>query len=142
MVGARARVNGDILLVGAGTALTIDLIDAAGTHHGGLIAPSPGLMIEAIERRTARVRVDRDPVRTDFAADTAAALYSGAWNAAIALIERASVRAAARLGRGAPALLLHGGDAAALDQDLSAAQVAPALVLEGLARHVSASTRT
>lgn len=137
MVGARARSAGDRLVVGAGTALTIDLLDAAGRHHGGLIAPSPALMIEAIERRTARVRVDRDPVRVEFATDTAAALYSGAWNAAIAVVERASTQAAALLGRAPPTILVHGGDADSLAPLLPQATIAPALVLEGLARHVA-----
>jgi type III pantothenate kinase len=139
MVGARARSAGDWLVVGAGTALTIDLLDAAGTHHGGLIAPSPALMIEAIERRTARVRVDREPKRAEFATDTAAALYSGAWNAAIALVERAATQAAAELGRAPPPVLMHGGDAQRLAAMLPQASIAPALVLEGLARHVAAA---
>jgi type III pantothenate kinase len=137
MVGARARSAGDWLVVGAGTALTIDLLDAAGMHHGGLIAPSPALMIEAIERRTARVRVDREPVRAEFAVDTAAALYSGAWNAAVALVERAATQAAARLGRAPPPIVLHGGDAERLASMLPKSSIAPALVLEGLARHVA-----
>ncbi len=139
MVGARARGRRDWLVVGAGTALTIDLLDAGGTHHGGLIAPAPTLMIEAIERCTARVRVDRDSERVEFATDTAAALYSGAWNAAIAVVERAAKQAAILLGRGPPSMLLHGGAAERLARMLPQPVLAPALVLEGLARHVAST---
>lgn len=135
MVGARARLPEACLVVGAGTALTIDLLDASGTHHGGLIAPSPRLMIAAVEARTAHVRIDRQATRVDFATDTAAGLYSGAWNAALALIERAAVRARARLSGEAPVLLVHGGDGERLATALPGAELAPALVLEGLARH-------
>ena len=41
---AAHRLGGDVLVAGVGTALTIDLLDASGQHHGGRIAPSPTLM--------------------------------------------------------------------------------------------------
>ncbi|HZH42777.1 MAG TPA: type III pantothenate kinase, partial [Lysobacter sp.] len=40
LAAARAR-GGDALVCGVGTALTLDLLDADGRHHGGCIAPSP-----------------------------------------------------------------------------------------------------
>ena len=43
-----ARDAGDVLLVGVGTALTIDLLDADGLHRGGRIAPSPMACIKTI----------------------------------------------------------------------------------------------
>src|SRR5690606_27148505 len=48
MVAARGRVPGPVLVVGVGTALTVDLLDADGVHRGGCIAPSPTLMREAL----------------------------------------------------------------------------------------------
>ncbi|HRN63017.1 MAG TPA: type III pantothenate kinase, partial [Luteimonas sp.] len=46
MLAAHAR-GGACLVVGVGTALTIDFVDAQGRHHGGRIAPSPTPMREA-----------------------------------------------------------------------------------------------
>jgi pantothenate kinase type III len=51
MLGARRVVEGAVLVVGVGTALTIDLVDATGQHRGGRIAPSPTLMRESLHQR-------------------------------------------------------------------------------------------
>ena len=48
-----ALENGEVLLAGIGTALTIDLLDGDGLHRGGRIAPSPMLMREALHARAA-----------------------------------------------------------------------------------------
>ena len=77
--------GGPALVVGVGTALTLDLVDAGGRHHGGRIAPSPSLMREALHAR-APVLPGEGGTRMDFAADTADALASGCEGAAIALI--------------------------------------------------------
>ncbi|NUO73492.1 MAG: type III pantothenate kinase, partial [Frateuria sp.] len=44
MVAAHAAGAGDCVLVGVGTALTLDALAADGQHLGGLIAPGPRLM--------------------------------------------------------------------------------------------------
>jgi len=136
MAAAHARCLQDAhraaaLVVGVGTALTVDLVDAGGMHHGGRIAPSPALMREALHARAAQL----PPVGGDyaeFADDTDAALASGAIGAALGLIERSARHAQALLGA-APRLWLHGGGAAVLLPHLDEARHAPALVLEGLA---------
>ena len=48
LLAAHAQLAGPSLIVGVGTALTIDLLDADGRHHGGRIAPSPALMRQAL----------------------------------------------------------------------------------------------
>lgn len=119
------------LVVGVGTALTLDLIDAGGQHHGGRIAPSPSLMREALNAR-APVLPREGGTRVAFAGDTADALASGCEGAALALIADGLAAARERLGI-APVLLLHGGGAQALRSALPGAVFAPGLVLEGLA---------
>lgn len=139
LVGARGRARGWALVVGVGTALTVDLLDAGGRHHGGAIAPSPTLMREALSARAPHLPVDGGrPV--DFADDTADALAAGCLGAALGLVERLRASAAARAGE-APALLLHGGGADALAAQLADAAIAPSLVLEGLARLARAPVR-
>ncbi len=128
---AHARGAGASLVVGVGTALTIDLLDGDGRHHGGRIAPSPALMRAALHQR-ARQLPEAGGVYAEFADDTESALASGCEGAAIALIER-SQAAAARLLGAPPGLLLHGGGAPALAAHLPQAESASHLVLRGLA---------
>lgn len=133
MLGARARhPRAATLAVGIGTALTIDLVDADGRHHGGRIAPSPALMREALHARAAQLP-DTGGAFHAFADTTPDALRSGCDGAAAALIAQALRDAEARLGV-APHLLLHGGGVDALAAALPAdGERAPSLVLEGLA---------
>jgi type III pantothenate kinase len=119
------------LIAGVGTALTIDLLDADGLHHGGRIGPSPRIMRQALHHAAAQLPAQGGSYR-EFASDTADALASGCEGAALGLIERSLRQAEQTLGQ-APALLLHGGGADALAPHLPEALRAPSLVLEGLA---------
>ncbi|PWK85805.1 type III pantothenate kinase [Fulvimonas soli] len=113
MVAARADGLGACVLAGVGTALTLDALAADGRHLGGLIAPGPRLMRQALLGATAQVRPAQDGRVVEAADNTADAVDSGCWLAAAALVERFVARMAPRLG-GAPALSLGGGDAEAL----------------------------
>lgn len=132
LLAARARGAQPWLVVGVGTALTIDLLDAAGRHRGGRIAPSPMLMRQALHTRAAQLP-ERGGRYVEFANDTDDALASGCEGAAVALIER-SLRSATALLGAQPGLLLHGGGGAALQPHFNDAVAAPTLVLQGLAR--------
>lgn len=124
--------DGPALMVGLGTALTIDLLDAGGRHRGGRIAPSPRTMREALHARAGQLPVDGGHY-TEFADDTDHALASGCEGAALALVERSLHAAESELGV-LPALCLHGGGAEALRDRLPAHRWWPDAVLRGLAR--------
>ena len=131
LLAAHAR-GGPRLLVSAGSALTVDLIDAEGQHRGGLIAPSPEHMRSALAARFPALAFAGGEA-SDFAGDTADALASGSMAAAAGLVERSHSRAARLLGA-APTVLLSGGGGARLASALELeVEFAPALVLEGLA---------
>lgn len=130
LLGACDR--GAVLLVGVGTALTVDLLDAEGRHRGGRIAPSPQLMREALHARAAQLP-ERGGEYAEFADDTVPALASGCEGAALALVERSLHAAREMLGQ-SPALHLHGGGALALRPRLPAHAWTPDAVLQGLAR--------
>ncbi len=132
LLAAHARARDPWLVVGVGTALTIDLVAGDGRHHGGRIAPSPTLMRQSLNLRAPHLP-SSGGVYADFANDTAAGLASGCEGAAIALIASSRNAAVGHVGC-APRLVLHGGGAAALLPHLDDAVHAPALVLEGLAR--------
>lgn len=132
LLAAHARgAGGPAVVVGIGTALTIDWIDGDGRHRGGRIAPSPSLMRAALHAR-ARQLPEQGGDYVEFAADTGDALASGCMGAALALVER-SVGEVQRETGATPRLLLHGGGRDALLPLLRDAVDAPALVLEGLA---------
>jgi type III pantothenate kinase len=132
LIGARHEHPArDLCVVGLGTAMTIDLLDAAGRHHGGSLAPGPRLMIESLLEHTAGIRrraggraaapgfelalgaVTRNAAVGLFAHDTHAALLAGARHACSSLIEQALRLARSQLGR-RPRLLLSGGAAGAI----------------------------
>ena len=131
LLAAHAR-GGAWLVAGVGTALTVDLLDAAGRHVGGRIAPSPTQMREALHGRARQLPVEGGRY-LPFAGDTDDALASGCLGAALGLLAHSRDAAAQRLGAPVP-LLLHGGGAAALAPHLEDAVTEPALVLHGLAR--------
>ena len=132
LLAAHARAPRAWLVVGIGTALTIDLLAADGCHRGGRIAPSPTLMREALHARAPHLPPSGGSYG-EFAADTTDALASGCDGAALGLIDRSIAMATAMLAE-TPRLLLHGGGARALLPQLQDAEQASALVLEGLAR--------
>ncbi|TKS52870.1 type III pantothenate kinase [Luteimonas yindakuii] len=132
LLGAHARGPGPWLLVGVGTALTIDLLDRDGHHRGGRIAPSPALMRESLHRRAPHLPLQGGR-HVAFADDTDDALASGCEGAACALVE-ASRRDAMQLVGASPTVLVHGGGAAAVLAGIEGALAAPTLVLEGMAR--------
>jgi type III pantothenate kinase len=137
LLGAHARdATAVSLVVGVGTALTVDLLDG-GRHLGGRIAPSPALMRAALHARVPMLP-ETGGTCTEFADDTDDALASGCEGAALALVAQSVEAAVARTGR-APVLLVHGGGAPALLRRLPGAVHAPALVLEGLAHRARAS---
>jgi type III pantothenate kinase len=144
MLGARALHPGRALCVAdVGTAMTLDLLDARGQHHGGLLVPGPTLMVESLLRNTAGIRrragghaarrIGRRSGAALFGRSTRAGLLAGSTVACAALIERALEEARARL-LARPRLLLAGGAATQVAPLLRVPYIrADHLVLHGLA---------
>lgn len=131
LLAARRRGARPWLIVGVGTAVTVDLLDAQGRHRGGRIAPSPRLMRDALHAAAGQLPAQGGQY-AEFANDTVDALASGCEGAAWGLIERSLRQAHDLLGE-RPVLLMHGGGADALREQMREGELAPALVLEGLA---------
>lgn len=137
-LGARELFKGLALcVVGVGTAMTLDLIDARGRHRGGVIIPGPALMVSTLLNETQGIgRRARGGARGRpglFGRSTRAAILGGSRYAAAALIDRA-VEEARGLLRAAPLVVLTGGGARAVRPLLRARWVGvPDLVLRGLA---------
>lgn len=133
LIAAHVHAQQATVIASCGTALTLDALAADGRHLGGLIAPAPELMRGALLGHTARLRDVGGARVVEMADNTADAVESGSWLAAVALIERFVARATRDFGA-APALVLGGGGAARLAQLIALPlRVDAALVLRGLA---------
>ncbi|MCK9537541.1 type III pantothenate kinase [Dokdonella sp.] len=119
------------VLASVGTALTLDALDPAGNHLGGIIVPGLALMRGAVHARTARTRQPGGCFR-ELPSNTADGVFAGAVFAAAGAIDRFREVAARRLGT-MPALFLTGGGVDELMPLLEDAVRMHDLVLRGLA---------
>ena len=134
LIGARALHDGPCVVVMAGTATTIDALDAQGRFRGGLILPGLALMRSALAQNTAGLPHAKGRYRA-LATSTDDAIVSGALHATLGAIER--VRATQEND---VTCLLSGGAAVELVPHMSRPyHVVDNLVLEGLARFGQAS---
>lgn len=130
LIAARSLHEGPTVVVMAGTATTIDALDANGLFHGGLILPGLALMRASLAGNTADLphaagHYRARPTNTDDA------IVSGAIDATLGAIDRLH----ATLGDDA-LCLLSGGAAAELAPHMNLpCRRVDNLVLEGLARY-------
>ncbi|NMG43611.1 type III pantothenate kinase [Aromatoleum toluvorans] len=130
LIGARALHPAACLVINAGTATTIDILDADGLFRGGLILPGEHLMRRSLARDTAQLPF-ADGRFTAAPRNTADAIVSGCLNAQAGAVERMF----GQIAHAPQALcLLSGGGADALAEllDIPFRRV-DNLVLKGLA---------
>jgi type III pantothenate kinase len=138
-IGAHHLAKGKaVCVVGVGTAMTIDLVDAEGRHRGGAIIPAPTLMVDSLLNNTDGIRRRAQGGARGgsslFGRSTRAAIMQGSRYAAAALIDRAVGEARALVPGRAPLVMLTGGGAASIQTLVQSTCVSvPDLVLRGLA---------
>ncbi|ROR34976.1 type III pantothenate kinase [Inmirania thermothiophila] len=135
LLAARARAPQGAVVVDCGSAITVDGLDAAGRHLGGVILPGLGRMYRILAHEIGLDALPLAEAGTEIpVTDTAPAVANGALCAALGGLLRAAAAVEARLGP-APARLITGGDAVLLAPHLGPGwTLAPHLVLEGVAR--------
>jgi type III pantothenate kinase len=137
-IGAHHLASGQpVCVVNVGTAITIDLVDGTGRHHGGAIVPGPALMVSSLLTQTSGIRRRATGgsagVNGMFARSTRNAIGEGARYASAAVIDRAIEESRIRLGS-RPLVLLTGGGSADIKPLIRSTSVRlPDLVLHGLA---------
>lgn len=132
LIGARESGAGAKLVVVAGTATTVDMLDAGGRFLGGIIIPGMSLMRQSLNRGTAQLP-DVPGEISDFPGSTEEAIATGALHATLGAITNMGRKLAAKAGS-EPAIVLSGGAADVLAPHLGAVELREHLVLEGLAR--------
>ena len=101
-----------LIVVDAGTALTVDAVDArgAGRFLGGAIAPGPTLLARALAQHTAHLpRVDPDSSAVALGRDTESAVQSGVVVGFRGAALELALRIAAEAGFRTPWVVLTGG---------------------------------
>ncbi|MSR74652.1 MAG: type III pantothenate kinase [Planctomycetes bacterium] len=124
--------SGGALVLGAGTALTLDWVDASGTFRGGLIAPGRAALRSALE--AAAPLLPAAGSATVFPARSSAECVALGLDVAFAgMVQEAVKRARSVCGSDLP-LWICGGDAALVARCISGrVDVDESLVLRGLA---------
>ena len=134
LIGARSKVRKACLVVCAGTATTVDWLDAAGNFRGGLILPGVTLMLAALARNTAQLPHADGEFQAE-PRNTMGAIVSGCLNAQAGAIERMYARVAAE---GRAECLITGGAAYRIVPCLGIPyRMEATLVLDGLLRYAS-----
>lgn len=126
-----------LVVIGVGTAMTVDLVNAAGRHLGGAIIPAPGLMIESLLEKTEGIRSratggEAGHGKGLFGRSTRAGIVQGSRYAAAATIERAIQEAEKRVKQRPLAVLTGGGAADVHPLVRTPSRLVDNLVLQGL----------
>jgi len=132
-LAAYRRAGGACIVVDAGTAVTVDAVDAGGTFLGGAIFPGPGLMARSLAEGTARLPAveiqSAAALERPIGKDTEAAIRSGVTRAVAAAVARLAVDMRDEIGN-TVSVYVTGGYAPPADDRRW--MVLPDLVLEGL----------
>ena len=122
------------VVVDAGTAMTIDYIDGAGTFHGGAIVPGAQLMLDALHQRTALLpEVEFQKPEEIIGHNTTQAMLTGVFYGLRGIVRSVVEAYAIQTGQ-FPAVIATGGDAQVLFRDDEFInRVVPDLGLRGIA---------
>ncbi|MCE9620663.1 MAG: type III pantothenate kinase [Planctomycetes bacterium] len=124
-----------VVVVDAGTAMTVDFVDGEGVFHGGAIIPGAALQLKSLHEHTAalpRVAFAQPDPKEPFGRNTAAAMLLGVYEGMRGAMHRLVERYAEHY-KAFPMVVVTGGDADVLftDDDLVDRHV-PDLVLMGI----------
>jgi len=122
------------VVVDAGTAMTVDYIDGAGTFHGGAIVPGAQLMLDALTQRTALLpEVEFQKPDEIIGHNTTQAMLTGVFYGIRGIVRSITEVYAEHTGQ-YPVVIATGGDAQVLFRDDEfISRVVPDLGLHGIA---------
>ena len=125
--------GGPVLVVQAGTAITVDLLAPDGRHLGGYIGPGWQLMRQALAEQTAQVQLPAQA--PSWGTEPGRSTEEAVKAALAAMVEGLVGRGRSMLSQeaGEPRIVVGGGDGENLAAKLNDATYWPELVLDGLA---------
>lgn len=135
MLGGQANTDSAFMVIDAGSALTLDIVNESKRHLGGYIVPGLKMMKQSLGLQTAQVQVESSAAKLRSLAlgqSTTGCVEAGTLLSLIALIEAAFGNEAKQLGK--CQVYITGGDAELIAGFLSfKCVIIPDLVLRGLA---------
>lgn len=132
LLAARALYGWPLIIVDAGTAVTIDALDAQGDHAGGVILPGLDLMRRSLGQGTDRIAENADAPQRLFGESTAECVSGGIWFGLRSAIQ--GIVDEMRTTIGAVPVVLTGGDAAMVANGLDNVIYDETLLLKGIDR--------
>ena len=133
----RLYPNRNLVIVDAGTAMTIDAILNSQNHLGGWIVPGLTLMKQSIEQKAPLVFSSNESEIESFGTDTPSALENGCILTLVGSIEKAVNLLVSNCNSQNIMVLLTGGDAEILSQRLLVEHaLEPELVFHGLLEYI------
>ena len=135
-VAARNLVQGAVIVLDCGTAITTEAVDAKGVFRGGAILPGRALQRRALHEHTAQLpEVSLEGARPPgIGVNTDAAIRAGIDVGVLGAVERLVSETRVLLGAPECTVLATGGDAGYFLENLSSLTAAPPyLTLRGLA---------
>jgi type III pantothenate kinase len=136
---AYAMLKQAVIVVDAGTCVTIDFVDGEGTFHGGAIAPGARMQLASMHAGTAalpEVNFKLPDADETFGRNTEQAMLLGVYEGIRGMVQRLAERYAEAYGA-FPHVIATGGDAPMLfEQDAVVTRVVPDLVLRGILQAV------
>ncbi len=133
-VAAADRWGGPVIVVDLGTAITFEVVNAAGQYVGGVIAPGVDVSVDALHQRSAQLRqVEIELPRAVIAKNTIEALQSGAVHGFAGLVDGVVAQIIRELG-GEPTPVVATGalDSAVVKVCTSITDEEPLLTIHGL----------
>jgi type III pantothenate kinase len=110
--------NENILIVDAGTATTIDLLDQTGTHLGGWILPGIDILFHSLLLNTSQIMATQEQkVDISFGKNSSEGVNNACWAATLGIINQAITQAKKQVSL--DKILLTGGNAEKLGALLS-----------------------
>lgn len=128
------KIGQACVVVDAGTAITVDYVDGAGTFHGGAIVPGAQLMLDSLHQRAALLpEVEFRKPEELIGHNTAEAMLTGAFFGIRGIVRAVTEAYAVQTGQ-FPMVIATGGDAQVLFRDDEFVnRVVPDLGLHGIA---------
>ena len=132
-LAAFERTKSWTIVVDAGTAITVDVINDGGAFMGGIIAPGMGISSKALHHYTALLpEIPVNKPKTILGKNTEGAINSGIYWGTVGMVSRLISMLCDEL-KCQPAIIATGGDAQLLAQEIPKITcVIPCLTLEGI----------
>lgn len=133
LVAAKQACDCPLLVISAGTAVTLDLLDSAGSHAGGCIFPGRSLLQQSLSGGTARIqnvahRHESKAKSSVLAKSTTEGVAAGIQSGFVGAIDHIATEMQKEI-RSNVTVLLTGGDAESLNQALTLPNKVDSLLL-------------